>query len=78
MDQEVMPLPDWLKDSMPVMRWFEYKGETYFGCVDFEKSRKGMVMVECGYCATKYLNGLVERRVRFIEKHFKDSKLNHL
>lgn len=50
-----------------------YKGKVYFAMLNFDESDKqGKAMIDLCYCATKGLiNGIVEKTVPYIEKHFK-------
>jgi hypothetical protein len=54
-----------------VFDWYNYKGETYFVSVNREATEKaGKPMMDLHYCATKALNGIVEKTVRFDKKKF--------
>lgn len=55
------------------MHWVKYRGRVKFAMLNFEESEKqGKAMIDLCYCATKgMINGIVERTVPYIEKHFK-------
>lgn len=59
-----------------VYDWYNYKGETYFVAVNREATEKaGKPMMDLHYCATKCMNGVVEKTVQFDKKKFSPSSL---
>jgi hypothetical protein len=54
-----------------VYDWWDYKGERKFVSVNYEATVKaGRPMIDICYCATKCMNGLVEKTVQYDKKHF--------
>lgn len=57
--------------------WVEYKGETVFMMINYhETERVGRPMVDLAYCATRGLNGNIERTVQWDKNKFKPSRLS--
>lgn len=71
--------PEWLLNCPVSANWLEYKGETYFGMINVERSLKARrPMIDLFYCATEGLNYNVLKTVQYSKKHFKKSKLDDL
>lgn len=59
-----------------VFDWVEYKGETVFAGVNYERSKKARKpMFDIYYCATQALNHNVLYTVQWDKNKFKPSKL---
>lgn len=58
--------------KLPVVwDWYKYKGEVYFVGANREATIKaGKPMMDLHYCATKALNGIVEKTVQFDKNKF--------
>lgn len=57
-----------------VYGWYDYKGETYFVEANREATIKaGKPMMDLCYCATKCMNGIVEKTVQFDKNKFSPS-----
>jgi hypothetical protein len=69
-------IPQFIIDCPVVCQWLEFKGETYFGILNYERSIKAhRPMIDLSYCATQAMNAIVIKTVQYSEKHFKKSKL---
>lgn len=56
--------------------WVKYKGATYFAQINYQSTQKaGKPMIDLHYCATKALNGIVEKTVQWDKSKFSPSKL---
>lgn len=56
--------------------WIEYKGEVFFGMVNYEATQKAKKpMIDLCYCATQGLCGIVLKTVQYDKSKFKPSKL---
>lgn len=76
-DQVLATIPQFILDCPIVYHWVEFKGETYFGVLDYERSIKAnRPMIALSYCATRAMNGCVIKTVQYRKKHFKLSRLN--
>jgi hypothetical protein len=61
---------------LPVVAdWCNYKGETFFVMVNYERMKAGRPMMDLCYCATAGLNGQVLKTVQFDNKKFTPSPL---
>lgn len=57
-------IPDYIKKCPLAFDWCEYKGETYFGALNLERSLKARrAMIDLSYCATKALNEIILKTV---------------
>lgn len=75
-DVALSTIPQFIIDCPVVCEWLEYKGETYFGILDYERSLKAKKpMIALSYCATRAMNGCVLKTVQYDKKHFKTSRL---
>jgi hypothetical protein len=73
---EMRDIPKFILNCPVAYNWVEYKGETYFGVLNYERSitaRKPMI--DLSYCATKAMNNIVLKTVQYDKKYFKPSKL---
>jgi hypothetical protein len=69
-------IPQFIWNCPVFYDWTEYKGETYFAILNYERSITARrPMIDLCYCATKAMNGIVEKTVQYSKKHFKKSKL---
>lgn len=59
-----------------VFEWCEYKGEVYFGALNYQRSVKARKpMIDLFYCATVALNGVsVMKTVQYDKAKFKPEK----
>lgn len=60
-------------DSCPIVfHWCEYKGEPYFGALNYQKSvEQNRVIIDLHYCATAALNNSrIEKVVAYSKKNF--------
>lgn len=72
-------IPKFLEGLPFYFDWVEYKGETVFGSINFEKSKKcNRVIVDICYCATQAMNGIVEKSVNYKAEEFKESRLTKI
>jgi hypothetical protein len=56
-------------------QWLKYKGETYFGMLNYERSiDANRPMIDLSYCATRAFNGIVMNTVAYDKKKFKESR----
>lgn len=76
-DKAVDQIPKWIMDCPISANWLEYKGETYFGIINYERSVTAKrAMIDLSYCATRAMNGVVLLTVHYSKKHFKKSRLD--
>jgi hypothetical protein len=76
-DVVLKTIPDFIMKCPVFCQWVEFKGETYFAGLNYERSIKaGRPMIDLSYCATRYMNANYLKTVQYSEKHFKPSKLN--
>jgi len=65
LDKRLLKLP-------VVWDWYLYNGEQVFVGLNYEASKKAnRAMMDIHYCATKALNGIVLKTVRFDKNKFK-------
>lgn len=58
-----------------VFDWVMYDGQQVFAGFNYEATKKaGRPMMDIHYCATKALNGIVERTVQYDKKRFSPAK----
>lgn len=70
-------IPEWIWNCPIVFDWTEFKGETYFGMLNYERSVKARrPMIDLAYCATAGMNGSVIKTVQYSKKNFKRSRLS--
>lgn len=70
-DLHTVETPEWLSNCPLVFDWCEYKGETYFGAINYERSIKAKrPMIDLSYCATKALNCVILKTVAWNNKKF--------
>ena len=63
--------PDYIKNCPLSFDWVEYKGETFFGALNYERSLKAKrAMIDLSYCATKAMNEIVLKTVAWDAKKF--------
>jgi hypothetical protein len=64
--------------KLPIVSdWLEYKGEIYYGIINYEETeRVGRPMMDLHYCATKALNNIVLKTVQWDKKKFRPSHLS--
>jgi hypothetical protein len=77
MDQfkELTDVPQWILKCPVYFDWTVYKGEMYFGMLNYERSIKARrPMIDLAYCTTKGMNGIVLKTVQFSKKTFSKSK----
>jgi hypothetical protein len=68
--------PKYILECPVSAQWLEFKGETYFGMLNYEASLKARrCMIDLSYCATRAFNGVVIKTVQYSGKHFKKSRL---
>lgn len=76
-DNAIEDIPKWIMDCPVYANWIEYKGETFFGMLNYERSLKAKrPMIDLCPCVTKGLNGIVEKTVQYSKKHFRKSHLD--
>lgn len=64
-------VPEYICKCPVYFDWTVYKGETYFGMLNYERSIKARrPMIDLAYCATRGLNGTVLKTVAYSKKHF--------
>jgi hypothetical protein len=71
-------IPKWLERFPFVNDWVQYKGETFYGMVNLERSEKAnRPIIDLCYCATSGLiNNRVLKTVQFDKNKFKPSHLS--
>jgi hypothetical protein len=75
-DKILAGVPKYILECPISAQWLEFKGETYFGMLNYEASLKARrCMIDLSYCATRAFNGIVIKTVQYSGKHFKKSKL---
>lgn len=76
---EVEDIPQWILNCPVAANWLEYKGETYFGMLNYERSISARrPMIDLSYCATRAFNGIVLQTVAYDKKKFKKSRLDEI
>lgn len=76
MNKTIDSLPEYVKNCPVVFEWHRYKGVEYFCMLNVDRSLKSKrAMIDLAYCATKGMNGIIEKTVQYSKKHFKKSKL---
>ena len=62
--------------SLPIVHdWVSYNGEVYYMTINYDRTVKARKpMIDLHYCATKALNGIVEKTVQWDKKKFKPCK----
>lgn len=61
-----------------VFDWWNYNGERVFVGVNYEATKKaGKPMMDIHYCATKALNGIVQKTVQYDKNKFSDPSTNN-
>ena len=76
MTDELKDVPEYIWNCPIVFDWLEFKGETYFGSLNYDRSiAANRPMIDLSYCATRACNGIVLKTVAYSKKHFKESKL---
>lgn len=72
-------VPQYIQACPVVCQWLIYKGETYFGILNYERSiRAKRAMIDLSYCATRAFNGIVIKTVRYDARKFEESPLEKL
>ena len=75
-DKALENIPKYIMDCPVFHNWVEYKGETYFGRINYDQSIKSRrAMIDLSHCATRALNGIVIKAVQYDKKKFKKSYL---
>jgi len=75
-DKPLADVPPWILNCPVIADWCEYKGETYFGMLNYEASLKARKpMIDLSYCATRAFNGIVLLTVQYDKKKFSASPL---
>ena len=70
-------IPKWIWKCPISANWLEYKGETYFGMLNYERSVAARrPMIDLSYCATRAFNGVVMKTVAYDRNKFNKSKLD--
>lgn len=68
---EVDDMPEFIKSCPVVFDWYKHKGEVCFASLNYEKSiETGKAWIDIHYCATRALNGVVEKTVIYRERDF--------
>jgi hypothetical protein len=71
-------LPKFLEKCELWSDWVEYKGKVYYGQVNYDQSIKSKrVMIDLSYCATKAMNNIIEKTVRFDRGKFNLNPKKH-
>lgn len=74
--EELNDVPKFILDCPVVFGWTQFKGEEYFGMINYERSIKAnRPMIDLAYCATKGMAGCVLKTVQYSTKHFSKSKI---
>lgn len=69
-------IPKWILACPVAAQWLDYKGETYFGILNYELSITARrPMIDLSYCATRAFNGIVIKTVAYDKNKFAKSKL---
>jgi hypothetical protein len=75
-EKALADVPQWIMDCPVFCDWLQFKGETYFGILNYEASLKARKpMVDLSYCATRAMNGIVLLTVQYDKKKFTRSPL---
>lgn len=75
--EEIKDVPKYIMDCPVYYNWCEFKGETYFGILNYERSLKAKrPMIDLAYCATQGMNGTILKTVQYTKRHFAKSKLD--
>ncbi len=73
---EPLDVPEYILRCPVFYDWCVFKGETYFGMLNYERSIKARrPMIDLAYCATQGFNGTVQKTVAYSKKHFSKSHL---
>ena len=77
MNEELLKdVPGYIWKCPVKCQWLEYKGETYFGILNYERSIKShKPMIDLSFCATRALNNIVIKTVQYDRLKFRPSKL---
>lgn len=78
MDQfkELKDVPEFILNCPVSFDWLTYKGETFFGGLNYDRSIKAnRPMIDLYYCATTAMCGCVIKTVQYDKKHFGESNL---
>jgi hypothetical protein len=76
-DKALERIPKFIWRCPILWEWVEFKGETMFAGLNYERSIKsGRPMIDLFYCATTALNDRVLKTVQYDKKKFAKSKLN--
>lgn len=78
MEDQFKPVdvPDYIWNCPVCFDWCVFKGETYFGMINYERSIKARrPMIDLAYCATRGLNNVVLKTVAYSAKNFSKSHL---
>ena len=76
-DKTLADVPKYIMDCPVFSNWIEYKDETYFAILNYEQSIKShRPMIDLSYCATRAMNGIVMKTVRYDKNKFKKSPLD--
>jgi hypothetical protein len=68
--------PNYILQCPVTFDWVEYKGETMFAGINYERSIQAKrPMIDLFYCATKAMNNIVIKTVQYNKKKFKPSSL---
>lgn len=69
-------IPSYILNCPVCFDWTVYKGETYFGMLNYERSIAARrPMIDLAYCATMGMNGVILKTVQYSVKHFTKSPL---
>lgn len=76
-DLVLSDVPKWILNCPISANWLEYKGETYFGMLNYERSVAARrPMIDLSYCATRAFNGVVIKTVAYNRNKFAKSRLD--
>lgn len=76
-EEALAEVPKYILDCPISANWIEFKNETYFAMLNYERSVKAKrAMVDLSYCATRAFNGVVIKTVQYSKSNFKESPLD--
>jgi hypothetical protein len=68
-------LPKYLDECWLINGWCKYKDEVFFASFNYEQSEKHQKPIfDLAYCATKAMNEIFIKRVKWNTKHFEKYK----
>lgn len=76
-DKALSKVPRYILDCPVFHNWIEYKGETFYAMLNYERSLESKrPMIDLCHCATRALNGIVIKTVQYDKNKFTKSRLD--